>query len=301
MLEAGIITPNESAWASPVVITTKKDGSPRFCIDYRKLNNIMVPNRWPLPLVDEIIEDLKGSTVFSTFDLFQGYWQIKMNEACKEMTTFICKFGTYQFEVMPFGLMNSQATFQRMMDRILLKVENVRCYVDDIVVFSATIQEHLIHLETVMELLKKHGLGVRLKKCYFMQPRIELLGHFVDAAGVHTDYRKIVRVRDAEIPSTRKELRSFIGLCSYYRHFIKDFAKISKPLADKTSDKVAFTWTDDMSTAFTQLKTALCSPPVLAYPDYEKEFIVSTDASSKAIGAVLSQADEDGREHPIYN
>ena len=300
MLKAGIITPVESSWTSPVVIVSKKDGKPRFCVDYRKLNAVMKQDRWPMPKVEEIFDEVKGSKIFTAIDLFQGYWQIKMDEACKEKTTFICRYGTFQFEVMPFGLMNSGATFQRMMDKMLCNVKNVKCYVDDVVIHSATAEEHLEHLETVFKLLRKHGLRLRLKKCSFMQPRVELLGHIVDSNGVHVEDSKVDRVRKARAPRNRTELRSFLGLASYYRRFIKGFAKIALPLTEKTSESVAFEWTEEMDEAFQELKEALCVAPVLTYPDYEKPFVVSTDASSKALGAVLSQLDDNKQEHPIH-
>ncbi len=145
MLDAGIIIPVESSWTSPVVIATKKDGSPQFCVDYRKLNAAIHADRWPLPRVDEILDDMEGSSVFTTIDLFQGYWQIKMDETCKKKAAFICRYETFQFEVMSFGLMNSQATFQRMTDRILLNVANVRCCIDDDVIFSKNAKEHASH------------------------------------------------------------------------------------------------------------------------------------------------------------
>ncbi len=221
-----------------------------------------------------------------------------MDETDKEKAAFICRYGTFQFEVMPFGLMNSQALFQRMMDRILVNVGNVRCYVDG--VFSKNTEEHAIHLENVFRILKNNGLRLRIKKCSFMQPSLELLGHIVDRNSVHVDDQKVEKVRNAVPPTTRKEFREFLGLASYYRRFIPGFAKIAKPLNEKTSEEVKFVWSGEMQTAFEELKVKLTSAPVLAYPDYEKKFVVCTDASSRAVGAVISQADEDGRDHPIH-
>ena len=158
ILAAGIITPVESPRTSPVVIATKKNRSPLFCVEYRKLNSVMLVDCWPLPRVNKILDDMRSSSVFTTIDLFQGYWQIKMDETCKEKAVFICRYEKFQSVVMPFGQMNSQATFRRMMDRILLNVANVRCYIDDVVIFSKNTEEHASHLENVFAILKNNGL-----------------------------------------------------------------------------------------------------------------------------------------------
>ncbi len=180
MLLAGIITPVESSWTSSVVTATKKDGSTRFCVDYRKLHSVMHADRWPLHRVHEILDNMRVSPLFTTIDIFQGYWKIKIDETYKKKAAFICRYGTFQFEVMPVGLMNSHAKFQRMMDRILLKVGNVRCYVDDVVIFSKNTEEHARHLKNVFRILKDNGLSLRFKKCSFMQPSAELLGHIAE-------------------------------------------------------------------------------------------------------------------------
>ncbi len=187
LLLACIITPVESLWTSTVVIVTEKVRSPRFCVDYPKLNSVVHADRWPLPRVDEILDDMRESSVFTTIDLFQGYCQIKIDEACNEKAALICRYGTFQFEVMPFGLMNAQATFQRMMDRILLKFDNVRCYVDDVLIFSKNTEEHAMHLGNVYRILTDNGLKLRIKKVSFMQQSVELLGHIVDENGVQVE------------------------------------------------------------------------------------------------------------------
>ncbi len=200
---------------------------------------------------------------------------------------------------MPFGLMNSQDTFQRMMDRILLNVDNVRCYVDDVVIFSKNTEEHAIHLENVFRILENNGLRLKVKKCSLMQPSVELLGHYVDENGVHVDQQKVERVRDAISSTTRKELRSFLGLISYYRRFIPGFEKIARPLNAKTSDNVKFVCSEDIQAAFEEMKVKFTSALFLAYPDYEKPFVLRTDASSKTVDAILAQAYENRRDHPI--
>ncbi len=247
MLTADIVTPVESPWTSTIVLATKKDGSSRFCIDYRKVNAVMKREGWPLPLIDEIFDEVKGSTVFTTLELFQGYWQIKMHESCKEMTNFICRYGTFQSEVMPFGLKNSGATFQRMMDNLLANVSNVKFYVDDVVVHSAAMEEHTENLEKVISLLRMHDLRVILSKCFAIQTKVQLLDYAIDSYGAHADEDKVQKIGGAQAPDDAKELRSFLSLATYCRRFIKGFAKIETPLSEKTSEKVNFEWTSEIS------------------------------------------------------
>ena len=260
----------------------------------------MHADRWPLPRVDEILDEMKGSNVFITIDLFQGYGQIKMDEVCKNKAAFICRYDTFQFEVMPFTLMNFQATFGRMMDRILLRVNNVRCYVEDVVIFSGNEEEHLKHLDNVFAILKENGLRLRIKNCSFMQSSVELLGCIVYKYGVHVYEEKIPKIKKASPPTTRKELRSFLGLVSLYRQFIPVFVNISKPLNAKTSEKIILVWTEEVQKSFDALKLKLIIAPVLAYPNYQKALFVCTDALNKPIGAVLSQLDDNDRDFPIH-
>lgn len=299
MLAGGIITPCSSPWSFPVVIATKKDGKPRFCVDFRLLNKVTVADRFPLPNIEEILEELKGSTCFTSLDLFSGYWQIPLDEDIKDITTFSCKFGTYRFEVMPFGLINAPPTFQRMMNELLGDLGFVRAYLDDVVIFSRTMTEHLGHVQVVLERISRANLKLKIKKCSFAQNSLKLLGHIVSEAGIKVDPQKTKQVADAPEPTSKTELRSFLGLASYYRRFIKDFAKIASCLHAATTPKGSFAWTEDMRAAFGELKRKLCEPPVLAYPDFTKPFIVETDASSYSVGAVLSQRDQNGNIHPV--
>ena len=299
LLDAGIIVPASSAWSFPIVIASKKDGSLRFCVDYRSLNRVMKADRWPLPRIEEIFDDLRGSTVFTTLDLFTGYWQVKMSETCKEMTTFVTRYGTFQFEVMPFGLMNAPSTFQRMMDVVLKGLEFVRVYIDDIVVFSKSMDDHISHLTDVFARLSDHNLKVKLSKCHFAQPQVKLLGHVINADGIHVDKDKIAVIKESPPPSSKTEIRSFLGLAGYYRRFIKNFAQTSSVLHAATSEKRTFTWTSEMMASFEELKQKLTSPPVLSFPDFDQPFIVETDASNLSLGGVLAQKKEDGKIHPI--
>ena len=299
MLEAGIITPSSSAWSFPVVIVSKKDGNPRFCVDYCTLNQRMKADRWPLPKIEEIFDDLEGTAYFTSLDLFSGYWEIRMAQQCKEMTTFVCRYGTYKFEVMPFGLMNAPSTFQRMMDTIFCGVPFVRVYLDDVVVFSKTLEEHLLHLQQVFDVIDDVGLKLKLSKCSCAQAKIKLLGHVVDKSGIAVDPGKIEVIRNAPTPTTTTERRSFLGLASYYRRFICKFADIAAVLHTATSGNGILEWTGEMQEAFDELRIKLTSPPVLAYSDLEKPFVVETDASSVSVGAVLVQKKEDRKIHPL--
>ena len=299
MLEAGIITPSVSAWSFPIVIASKKDGKPRFCVDYRTLNRRMKADRWPLLKIEEIFDDLEGSAIFTTLELFSGYWHVQMADKCKEMTTFVCRFGTFQFEVMPFGLMNAPSTFQRMMDQLFQGLSFARVYLDDVVVFSKSAEEHISHLLQVFKVIAMSGLKLKISKCSFAQSQTRLLGHIISREGVPVDLEKINVIRGEREPSTTKELRSFLGLASYYRRFIPKFAEISAPLHEATSTKRDYKWTDEMQKAFERLKFKLTSPPVLAFPDFDQPFVVETDASSVAVGAVLTQRKEDKRVQPI--
>lgn len=299
MLRAGIIRPISSAWSFPVVIATKKDGKPRFCVDYRLLNARMKGDRYPIPKPIEIFDDMKGAVVYTGFDFFTGYWQFLMTTFCQELTTFICRYGTFAFKVMPFGLMNAPSTFQRAMDMILKDLPFVRVYLDDIIIFSLNLRDHLRHIKIVLNRIMKYNLKLKISKCSFAQDEVDLLGHIVSAEGVRVDPKKIEKIQAIETPSSATELRSFLGLAGYYRRFIKGFADISATLHAGTSVKRKFEWSKEMEDAFQNLKKALVSPPVLAYPDFDKPFIVETDASKVGVGAVLAQKGKDGKVHPI--
>ena len=244
MEEAGIIKPSVSAWSFPVVIVRKKGGKPRFCVDYRLLNSKMKPDKWPLRNIEEIFDDLEGSKVFSTLDLFSGYWQVRMGEECKEKTTFVCCYGTFQFEVMPFGLMNALSTFQRMMDYVFRDILFVRVYLDDVVVFSDSMSSHVEHMLQVFEAIAKSGLKLKIEKCAFAQSQTKLLRHVFSAEGIAVDQEKISAIVEIPEPRTVTEMRSFLGLAGYYRRLIPRFAEVSSVLHAATSAKVMFSFTE---------------------------------------------------------
>ncbi|UYV66976.1 hypothetical protein LAZ67_4003508, partial [Cordylochernes scorpioides] len=300
MIENHIVKPSESPWSSPVILVRKKDGTWRFCVDYRRLNKITKKDVYPLPRIDDALDSLAGSSYFSTMDLRSGYWQIEVDEKDREKTAFITPDGLYEFQVMPFGLCNAPATFERMIDSVLgsLKWNMCLCYLDDIVVYAPTFEEHLRRLQLVLSCIQKAGLSLNHKKCLFGSRRIKILGHLVDANGIHPDPDKVEAVSKFPRPRNIFELRSFLGLCSYYRRFIENFADKARSLHDLLKTEKQFYWDAAQEKAFEVLKTALISEPVLGHFDESADTHLHTDASGHGIGAVLLQI-QGGKERPI--
>lgn len=304
MLTKGIIRPSTSPWSSPVVIVSKKspDGSPkyRFCVDYRALNAITRGDAYPLPNIVETLDHLHNSVYFTTLDLYSGFHQVRMSPDDIEKTAFSIPDQHYEFQNMPFGLCNAPATFQRLIDSILMgiKGEEALVYLDDIIVFSSTIEQHAERLNKVLSRLETANLYAQLSKCVFAANEVEYLGHIVTNNGILPDPKKISSIKKYPKPRTVKEIQAFLGLVGYYRRFIKNFAEIAKPLTELTKKDVKFNWDSTQEEAFQTLTNSLCCEPVLKYPDFTQPFILSTDASLIAIGAVLSQL-YNGQEHPV--
>ena len=304
MLNEGIISPSESPWSSPVVMVTKKDGTCRFCIDYRKLNGITRKNAYPLPRIDECLESLGGAKWFCTLDLQSGYWQIGMNPEDKEKTAFATHMGLYEFNVMSFGLCNAPATFEAMMETMLRGLLWKKClvYLDDIIVYGSTFKQCSKNLSEVLRKLESYGLKLKPTKCKLFRQSVEYLGRIVSGDGIKADPSKVLVVENWPLPTNLKEIRSFIGFCSYYRDFIPGFSYVATPLqalivGDKKS-KAKLDLSLEARNAFLELKRLFRETPVLHYPSPVGQFILDTDASNESIGAALSQV-QNGKEVPL--
>ena len=302
MKSDGIIEPSTSEWASPIVLVPKEDGSLRMCVDYRRLNSVSTADAYPMPRIDELIDRIGGAKYISTLDLTRGYWQVPVALTSRTRTAFTTPFGLYQFNVMPFGLHGAPATFQRMMDVLLQEIGGyAAAYLDDLVIFSSTWEAHLSHLRSILQRLRDAGLTAKPAKCQLGMHECVYLGHIVGNGEVRPEMQKVGAVMDFPQPTTKKDVRSFLGLTGYYRKFIPNYSTIALPLTDLTKKHTpnAVVWTTACSTAFQELKRLLTCSPVLKSPDVNRPFVLQTDASERGIGAVLSQRSADGEEHPV--
>ena len=305
MQEAGVIQPSTSPWSSPVVMVRKKDGTQRFCVDYRALNAVTRVDTFPLPRIDDLLDQLGNSRFFTTLDLASGFWQIRLTLSSREKTAFSVPQGLFEFRVMPFGLTNAPAVFQRLMEQVLAGLnpekgpDFVKVYIDDVLVFSPTLADHLLHLQRVFNRIREAGLKLKPTKCRFVATEVEYLGHVLTPEGLKTNPATVSAVKDFPTPKNLKETRQFLGLSSFYRRFINGFVTIAHPLHQMTRKGVHFRWNSECQQAFETLKHLLTSAPVLAYPRVEDPFVLETDASILGLGAILSQHQPDGTVHPV--
>ncbi|XP_058869672.1 uncharacterized protein LOC131720990 [Acipenser ruthenus] len=301
MLELGVIEPSRSEWCSPIVIVAKKDGTNRFCVDFRKVNAIAKFNAYPMPRIDELLDRLGTARFISTLDLTKGYWQIPLTRNSCEKTAFSTPDGLFHFKTMPFGLHGAPAAFQRLMDEVLHPHrEYAAAYIDDVVIYSSTWREHVIRLTAVLQSLRAARLTANLRKCAFAKLETQYLGFIMGNGRVKPVATKVQALVDAAVPKTKSQVRSLLGLAGYYRRFIPEYATVVNPLVDLTKKCAPnlVKWSAECQGAFETIKQKLCQAPALISPDFSKRFFLHTDVSEVGLGAVLSQR-VNGVEHPI--
>ena len=304
MLQEGVIEPASSEWASPVVLVPKKDGTLRFCVDYRRLNKLTRRDSYPIPRMDECIDSLGDATVFTTLDCNSGYWQVEVDEPDRDKTTFTSHMGLFRFIRMPFGLKNAPATFQRAVDIVLSRVkwQYALVYLDDVIIYSKTLREHFTHLRTILDLLQEAGVSLKLPKCHFFQASVDYLGHVIRPGKLEVSTRTCDAIKRAKPPTTQTGIRSFIGLCNVFRRFVPNFARIATPLNRKLEKGQPFNFevlTDPEYAAFEELKRRLVSPPILALPKRDGQYKLDTDACDTQVGSTLLQDQGGGDFHPV--
>ncbi|WMV37333.1 hypothetical protein MTR67_030718 [Solanum verrucosum] len=291
LLEKGFIRPSVSPWGASVLFVKKKDGTLRLCIDYRQLNRISIKNRYPLPRIDDLFDQLKGAKVFSKIDLRSGYHQLRIREKDIPKTAFRTRYGHYEFLVMPFGLTNAPAVFMDLINRVFKPYldQFVVVFIDDILIFSRSSEDHDKHLRIILKILKEKELYAKLSKCEFWLDEVAFLGHVVSAEGVKVDPSKIQAVVEWKPPKSPTEVRSFLGLAGYYRRFVKGFSIIASPLTKLLQKEVKFIWDDKCQESFETLKSLLTQAPILTLPIEGKEYVVYSDVSHNGLGCVLMQ------------
>jgi hypothetical protein len=300
MLNNGIIERSESAYAAPLVVVKKADGSNRLCCNYKQLNKVTVFDPEPMMSNEDIFNKLSGSKIYSKFDFCKGYWQIPMSEESKDYTTFICANGMFRFNVMPFGLVNSASSYNRLIRKILYGTKNLESYVDDILAHTKGWKEHLESLREFFERVRRAHLTLKPKKCSIGYGKIDFLGHTLRDDSISPKVESVDKIVDMPRPQTKKQVRSFLGAVNYYRKFIPHCAELMAPLSDLTKKQSpnVVDWNPRLDKAFSELKEVLAKSPILKLPDLNKEFVIQTDASGVGLGCVLMQ-NYDGVNHPV--
>jgi hypothetical protein len=291
MLRKGLIRPSASPWGSPVIFVDKWDGTIRLCVDYRKLNDVTIKNKYPLPKIEDLFDQMNGARVFSKIDLRTGYHQLKVRESDIPKTAFTTRYGLYKYTVMSFGLTNAPAYFMNLMNKVFIKYLDkfVMVFIDDILVYSKTEEEHEEHLRLVLGTLREHQLYAKFSKCQFWLKEVRFLGHVLSAGGSSVDPSLIKSVMEHKAPTNPTEVRSFLGLAGYYRKFVEGFSSIARSMTQLLKKDKKFECTDKCEESFQELKKRLVSAPILTMPNVTKDFDIYCDASKLGLGSVHMQ------------
>ena len=299
MLKNDIIEESQSNWSSPCILVPKHDGGFRFCTDFRKVNDKTKSDSFPIPRIADCIDQIGNAKFVSTFDMLKGYWQVPLTQRAREISAFVTPSGLYQYKVMPFGMKNAPATFQRMVNKLVRDIDGCEGYIDDVVIFSDNWSDHIRQIKRFFQIMREAKLTINLMKSEFGKATVKYLGHIVGQGQVRPLDAKIQTIVKFPIPTSRKELARFLGMAGYYRNFCLNFSDIAAPLTNLLSKKVKFVWTDDCQMAFDKVKLLLQKSPVLKSPDYEKPFKLIIDSSDVGTGSVLVQEASDGLDHPV--
>ena len=299
MLKNNIIEESQSNWSSPCILVPKHDGGFRFCTDFRKVNDKTKSDSFPIPRIADCIDQIGNAKFVSTFDMLKGYWQVPLTQRAREISAFVTPSGLYQYKVMPFGMKNAPATFQRMVNKLVRDIDGCEGYIDDVVIFSDNWSDHIRQIKRFFQIMREAKLTINLMKSEFGKATVKYLGHIVGQGQVRPLDAKIQTIVKFPIPTSRKELARFLGMAGYYRNFCLNFSDIAAPLTNLLSKKVKFVWTDDCQMAFDKVKLLLQKSPVLKSPDYEKPFKLIIDSSDVGTGSVLVQEASDGLDHPV--
>lgn len=300
-LEKGFIRPSKSPYGFPLFFVPKKDGSVRPVVDYRELNKVTISNSYPLPLISEILNRLAKAKIYSKLDLKGAYNLVRIKEGDEYKTTFVTKYGSYEYLVMPFGLKNAPACFQNMMNHIFKDILDKYCvvYLDDILVYSDNLEEHINHVKNVLNILQNNNLCLKLEKCEFHKDMVDFLGYRISSSGITMDPSKLTSILQWDYPKSKRDIQVFLGFANFYRRFIKDYSLIAKPLTDSLKDSERFECNEGARKAMDELKNKFTTAPILIHPNLEKQFFIEADASDYAIGSVLMQIGNDNELHPI--
>ncbi len=299
LLENDLAKPSCSPWSSPCLLVPKPDGTFRFCTDFRKVNAVTVPDSYPLPRMEDCIDNIGSARFVTKLDMLKGYWQVPLTPQASDISAFVTPDTFLQYTVMAFGLRNAPATFQRLVNIVLADVPNCNAYLDDLVLYSVEWKEHVCLLRTVFERLRKANLTLNLAKCEFGRATVTYLGKKVGQGQVRPVEAKVTAIAEFPAPTTRRELRRFLGMAGYYRSFCKNFSTVVSPLTALLSPSKPFKWSVECQYAFDCVKTLLCNAPVLVAPDCKYMFKLEVDASAVGAGAVLLQEDTNSIDHPV--